>query len=197
MRTLLAFLFFLNIGVTSFSQVISYEDFKTIIPLIKKEDFKTAFTKTDQILNSTINDSSDMRGIVTYMNIYSAAGMVSLKQMTHDEFSKNANKYIGQRLVMSGHPCIDSTVNSFNSLQFFIEKRQWMGTTTTTNNANTNILFFEYFAYANAVDPDDYIGKNVRCGGTLESIEINPDRSTLWISRMYISNAFIRAADQK
>ena len=27
-----------------------------------------------------------MRGIVTYMNIYSAAGMVSLEQMTHDEF---------------------------------------------------------------------------------------------------------------
>ncbi len=196
MKTLLGVLFFLNIGITGFSQVISYEDFKTIIPLIEKEDFKTAFEKTDQLLHSTQNDSSDMRGIVTYMNMYAAAGMVSLSQMTHDEFLKDAKKYIGQRLVMSGHPCIDSAAHAFNSLQFIMKDGQYVGMTATTNDANTSIFFFEYFVYTNNINPSDLIGKNVRCGGTLQSVEINPDKSKTWISHLYLSNAFARVTDQ-
>lgn len=182
----------LIISSVSYCQAISYEEFKTVIPLLQTEDFKGAFEKTSQLLNTTQNDSSDLRGIVTYMNIFSAAGMVSLDQMTHADFKKNANKYVGHRLVMSAHPCIDSSAQGYNSLKFVSIDGALQGMTITSNNKKTSILCFEYFKYADAVDPSTLIGKNIRCGGTLASVEVNPNNSTIWISKLHIENAFAR-----
>lgn len=182
----------LLLATTTSGQVITYDDFKSVIPFLQKEDFKSAFEKTSQLLTSTKNDSSDLRGIVTYMNIFSAAGMVTLDQMTHDDFLRNANKYVGQRLVMSAHPCIDSSSKGYNSLQFVSTDGQLKGTTITANNKQTSILCFEYFKYADPINPSEYIGKTVRFGGTLASIEVNPNKSKIWVSRLHIDNAFAR-----
>jgi len=192
MKYILTLLFPLFAALTSYEQVITYDDFKSVIPFLQKEDFKGAFEKTSQLLSSTQNDSSDLRGIVTYMNIFSAAGMVSLDQMTHADLLKNANKFVGQRLVMSAHPCIDSSSKGYNSLQFVTKDGQLQGMTITANNKKTNILCFEYFNYADPINPSALIGKNVRCGGTLSSVEVNPNNSKIWISRLHVNNAFAR-----
>src|ERR1700744_5202765 len=104
MRDILLSFFSLILCVTSHAQVITYDDFKSVIPLIQKEDFKGTFDKTKHLLDSTQNDYSDLRGIITYMNILSSAGMVTKDQMTYDDFLTNANSFIGQRLLMSSHP---------------------------------------------------------------------------------------------
>ena len=192
MKFILTFLLPFFVGTTIYGQVITYDDFKAVIPYLQKEDFKGAFEKTNQLLSSTQNDTSDLRGIVTYMNIFSSAGMVSLGQMTYDGFSKNANKYVGQYVVMSAHPCIDSLKQGFNSLKFVTKDGQLQGMTISANNKGTSILCFEYFEYAEPVNSGDYIGKNVRCGGILKSVETNPNQSTIWISRLHISDAFAR-----
>lgn len=165
-------------------------------PYLQKEDYKTAFEKSKYLLTTTQNDSSDLRGIVTYINIYSAAGMVTKDQMTHAEFLKNANRFIGQRVVTSAHPAIDSATKGFNSLQFISKDNQIQGLTITANDAKTNILCFEYFKYKDPIDTENLVGKMVRCGGTLESVEVNPNNSKIWISRLHISNAFAREMTQ-
>ena len=187
----------LIITTTAFSQKITYDDFKAVIPYLVKEDFKTAFEKTSQLLSSGKNDTSDLHGIVAYMNIYSAAGMVTLGQMTHANFLKNANQYIGQKLVMAAHPCKDSSAFSYNSLQFMTQDGQLQGKTITSNNKKTNILCFEYYTYAEPINPADFIGKNVRCSGILEKVEVNPNNSRIWISRLYFGNAFVREVKEK
>jgi hypothetical protein len=192
MKFILTFLLPLIIATTAYGQNISYEEFRAVIPFLQKEDFKAAFEKTNQLLSSSQSDSSDLHAIVTYMNIFSAAGMVTVGQMTHAEFLKNANKYVGQRLVMSAHPCIDSTSQGYNSLKFVTVDGQLQGTTVAANSKKTSILCFEYFKYSEPVNPAELIGKNVRCGGSLESVEVNPNNSTIWISRLHIVNAFAR-----
>jgi hypothetical protein len=192
MKYIQAVLFILITSISSFGQEITYDDFKSVIPYLQKEDFKGAFDKTSQLLNTTQNDSSDLRGIVTYMNIFSAAGMVTLDQMTHTDFQKNANKWIGQRLVMSAHLCVDSAAQGFNVLKFVMVDGGLQGMTITANNKKTNILCFEYFKYEETIKPEEFIGKNVRCGGTLESVEVNPNSSKVWISRLHLTNAFAR-----
>jgi hypothetical protein len=189
---------FLAIGILIFlpgvihAQVITHDDFKSVIPYLQNEDFKSAFEKTNQLLSSTPHDSSDIRGIVTYMNIFSAAGMVTANQMTYDDFTKNANRHVGQWIVMPAHPCIDSTALGYNSLKFVMHNGILKGMTTTANKSKTTILCFEYFVYKEPIHPSRYIGKNVRCGGILESIEVNPNKSTIWVSRIYIRDAFAR-----
>jgi hypothetical protein len=185
-------IFFLFLAITSEAQVITYDDFREVIPFLQKEDYKGAFEKTKVLLTSTKNDSSDLRGIVTYMNIYSAAGMVTKDQMTHGEFLKVATVFIGQRVVMSGHPYVDSASDAFNSIQFVTEAGILQGEVATANKAGTNILCFEYFKFADKVNPGDFVGKTVRCGGILESVEVNPYNSKLWISRLHVTNAFAR-----
>lgn len=192
MKGILTFLLPLIVATTSFGQTVTYDDFRTVIPFLQKEDFKGAFDKTNQLLSATDDDSSDLRGIVTYMNIFAAAGMVTLDQMTHADFLKHANRYLGKRLVMSAHPCIDSLSKGYNSLSFVTVDGQLQGMTIASNSKKTDILCFEYFKYAKPIDPAKFIGKNVRCGGTLESVEINPNNSKIWISRLHISNAFAR-----
>lgn len=192
MKLLLTFLLSLSITTGSFGQTITYEDFRAVIPFLQKEDFKGAFEKTSQLLSGTENDSLKLRGIVIYMNIFSSAGMVAQDQMSHEDFTKNANQYIGQHIVMSAHPCIDSSVKSaFNSLQFVkSDSGQLKGMTITANSSQTNILCFEYFNYTDDIVPAELIGKNVRCGGILKSIETNPRKSKIWICRLRISDAF-------
>ncbi|NNV54107.1 hypothetical protein [Limnovirga soli] len=192
MKYILTLLLHFVVTTTSYGQIITYDDFKSVIPFVQKEDFKAAFEKTSELLNSTQNDSSDLRGIVTYMNIFSAAGMVTLDQMTHADFLKNANNYIGQRLVMSAHLCVDSSSQATNSLQFVTIDGQMQGLTITNNRIRTNILCFEYFKYKDVINPSELIGKNIRCGGTLEKVEVNPNNSKIWISRLNITNAFAR-----
>lgn len=183
----------LTIATTTLGQTITYDDFKEVIPFLQKEDFKGAYEKTNKLLKSTTNDNSDLRGIVTYMNIFSAAGMVTLDQMTYKEFEKVTKVFIGQYVVMSAHPCIDSLAKGYNSIQFITnDSGKLEGMTITSNNQKTNILCFEYFDYADPIDPSEMIGKNVRCGGTLSAIEINPNKSKIWVARLRVSNAFAR-----
>lgn len=188
----LAISIFILLPGTIHAQVITHDDFKSVIPYLQGEDFKSAFEKTNQLLSETQNDSSDIRGIITYMNIFSAAGMVAADQMTYENFTKNANRHIGQRLVMPAHPCIDSAALGYNTLKFIMHNGILKGMTTTANKSKTTILCFEYFVYKESINPSRYIGRNVRCGGILESIEVNPNKSKVWISRIYIRDAFAR-----
>lgn len=192
MKIIIACILTIFTGATIYGQTITYDDFKEVIPYIQKEDFKAAFQKTSQLLNTTQNDSSDLRGIITYMNIFSAAGMVSQQQMSYDEFTVNADKYKGQYVVMPAHMCADSSQQGFNFLTFTNKNGQLQGMTVSANNKGTSILCFEYFEYAEPVNSADYIGKKVRCGGILQSVETNPNKSTIWISRLHISDAFAR-----
>jgi len=195
MKLILTLVFTSLLATSVLSQAVTYEDFKAIIPYLQKEDFKNAFEKSSQLLSSTQNDSSDLRGIVTYINIFSAAGMVSIGQMTHDNFLKTTTKYIGQYIVMPAHPCIDSSKRGFNTLKFTTEDGRLQGNTPAANHEGTSILCFEYFEYAEPINPNEYVGKNVRCGGILKSVDVNPNKSTIWITRLRISNAFARVVE--
>ena len=197
MKYLAAVLFSVFFGTITYGQVISYDDFTEVIPFLQKEDFKDAFEKTNKLLGSTQNDSSDLRAIVTYMNIYSAAAMVSLDQMTYADFKHNTQRYVGQRLVMSAHPCVDSSVQAFNSLKFVTQDGVLQGMTISSNSKNTSIFCFEYFKFSETINPADFIGKTVRTGGILESIEVNPHESRIWVARLHVANAIARVMEPR
>lgn len=179
--------------ISVFGQSISHEDFQNLISLMQKEDFKTAYQKTSELLTSTPYDDSDERGLITYMNISSATGLVALGEITYDKFIDSTKKFIGQHIVMPSHPCISPSDNGFNSIKFVPnDDGELEGRTITTNRKGINILSFEYFRYAKPINVDETVGKNIRSGGTLESIETNPNKSTIWIARLRVKDAFAR-----
>jgi hypothetical protein len=191
MKKLLLFALLIT-NLTAFAQEITYDDFKAIIPFLMKEDYKGAFETSAKLLGKTTDaDDSDMKAQVSYMNIYSAAGMVTLDQMSYEDFEKNTKKFIGKRLKMSGHPCLAAEEKAMNSFQFVDKDGKQEGMTMTTNKNKTSILLFEYYKFPEAKNPGDYIGKTVRCGGILESFEISPTKSKIWIGRIHLTNCTI------
>ena len=193
MKKFLIVLFLIN-NVSSFAQELTYDDFKSIIPFLKTEDYKGAFNRSEELLSTSKNDTTDIRAQISYMNIYSSAGMVTLKQMNHKEFEKNLKKFIGKKLKMPGHPCLDSVAKApFNSFQFIKNKKgQQQGYTMVANKEKINILLFEYYNFKEEYNPNEFIGNNIRCSGILESYEVNPNKSLIWIGRLHISNAIVR-----
>lgn len=197
MKTLLLITFLIIVSIGVSGQSITYDDFKTVIPFLQKEDFKGAYERTTELLKVSKDEEADFVPIVRYMNIFSAAGMVSVGQMTHDDFSKNVKKHIGKQVVMAAHPCVDSTARSYNALQFVKNNGETKGMVIEANSKATSILCFQYFKFAEPVNQKELIGRNVRCGGILESIEVNPNRSTIWIARIHISDAFARVSSPR
>lgn len=85
---------------------------------------------------------------------------------------------------------------SLNQVKFEVNDSTNKAFIAATNSKGINILCFENFAFQDKINPNDFPEKSlVRCGGTLEKIETNPNQSLIWILRLSIDNAFVRKMD--
>jgi len=188
-RLLTTFILFFGL-YQSYGQTLTYNDFKSLIPYLKTEDWKSAFKESDKLLKSADKDTSEFHAIILYINIFSAAGMVTENQMTYQELETNVMKYQGQKIIMSAHP-VTSKDGAFNQTKFEVTDSTNTAFTSASNSTGTNILCFEKFIFNNKISLDDFPEKSfVRCGGTLEKIETNPNKSLIWILRLTVNDAF-------
>lgn len=179
----------------SYAQTISYDDFKSIIPSLQKEDWSSAFNTSKNLLEAAPNDSSDFKAIVIYINIFSAAGMVTEGKMTYDELEQNIMKFKGQKILMSAHPVSENEGNTLGQIYFSENGSKFEGFTTATNAKGTNIFCFEKFYFNDKLNLKKLKKSNVRCGGTLDKIELNPNKSMIWIVRLTVTDASVRIAN--
>ncbi|MDP4208909.1 MAG: hypothetical protein Q8928_08860 [Bacteroidota bacterium] len=175
------------------AQTVTYEDFKGLIPYLKTEDWKSAFQESSKLLKAADHDTSDFKAIVLYVNIFSAAGMVVNEQMTYKELENNIMQFKGQKIIMSAHP-LTIKDGSLNCLKFSVSDTTNEAFTSSTNAKGTNILCFERFHFKDKQNPANFGNSFVRCGGTLDKIELNPNKSMIWILRLTVKNAFARKA---
>ena len=179
----------------SFGQTLSYDDFNSLIPYLKTEDWKSAFKESSKLLKSTDKDTSEFHAIILYINIFSAASMVTKNQMTYEELEKNVIKFQGQKIIMSAHP-VTSKDGALSQLKFEVTDSTNSAFTSATNYAGTNILCFEKILFKDKINLADFPEKSiVRCGGTLEKIQTNPNKSMIWILRLTVKDAFARRLD--
>lgn len=178
--------------IQSYGQTLTYDDFKSLIPYLKTEDWKSAFKESSKLLKSADKDTSEFHAIILYINIFSAAGMVTEEQMTYKELEKNVMKYQGQKIIMSAHP-VTTKDGALGQLKFEVNDSTNTAFTSATNSKGVNILCFEKFIFKDEINLDDFPEKSfVRCGGTLEKIETNPNKSMIWILRLTVKEAFAR-----
>lgn len=189
-------LLILFIGINqSFGQYLLYDDFKSLIPYLKAEDWKSAFNESSKLLKSTQKDTSEFHAIILYINIYSAAGMVTEKKMTYKELEKNVMKYQGQKIIMSAHP-VTIIDGALNQIKFEVTDSSNTAFSCATNSKGTNIMCFEKFIFKDKINLDNFSEKSfVRCGGILEKIEMNPNKSLIWVLRLTVTDAFARNAN--
>jgi hypothetical protein len=179
----------------SYGQTLSHDDFVSLIPYLKKEDWKSAFKESTKLLNAAEKDTSEFHAIILYINIFSAAGMVTEKKMTYKDLKKNVLKYEGQKIIMPAHP-VTNRDGALRQIKFDVTDSTNTAFTSATNEDGVNILCFEKFIFKDKIILEDFPVKSfVRCGGTLQKIEFNPNESLIWILRLTVTDAFARKSN--
>jgi len=192
MKKIILFLLVFSSFTALQAQQITQEDYKSIIPFVQSEDWKSAFKMSSKLLEKAQNDTSEFKSMVSYLNIYAAAGMVSIGKMNIKKLSEITMKYKGQAIFMAGHIASKDGKNTLNKTFLSVLEGKSQGFTIVTDK-RAKILLLEDIAFAKDVDPSFYTGSYVRCGGLLKDIEVNTDKNnTDWILKLTVSNAFIR-----
>lgn len=187
---LLSFAPFLSIG-----QTLTYDDFTALIPYLKAQDWNKSFEESGKCLSKAPTDTSEFRAVILYIHIYSAAGLVSENKMKYKKLKKTINQFKGQKIIMSAHQ-VTKKEGVLNKISFAVTDTTNSAFISATNREGSSILCFEYIYFKDKINPDDFPEKSVvRCGGTLDSIEYNPNQSTIWIMRLKITDAFVRKAN--
>lgn len=176
------------------AQTVSYSDFKKLIPYLEAEDWENAYRISSDLLSASEKDTSDYRAIVLYASILSASGKVSQRLMTFEALEKAMSKLKGQKILFSSHP-VTLKDGSLNSVKFSDTQPAKDAFITATNKAGTHILCFENIIFKKPVNPASFNNSFVRCGGKIDKIEVNPNKSLIWISRLTIKDGFARASD--
>ena len=192
MKYLFTYLIILLFTHFSSAQPLTHEDFGRLMPSIKQENWKSTFDESSKLLYREPNDTSDYHAIILYIHIFSGAGLVSQKQMSYKTLKDSILKDQGQRIIMPSHP-ITYKDGQLKHVKLEISDTSNRAFTVATNNSGTSIMCFEYFNFKDKINVNDFpINAYVRCGGILDKIEMNPNKSTIWILRLHVKDAFLR-----
>lgn len=191
-KSILLFLLCFATFQISQAQKITQEDYKSIIPFLQAEDWKSAYKMSSKLLEKASADTSEYKTMVVYFNIYAAAGMTSENKMNRNKLKEVVDKYKGQPIFMAGHLASKDGKNTLNKTFLSTTDGKSNGFTIVTNRA-LKIILLEDIALTKQIDPAFYAGSTVRCGGILKELEVNPDKNNNdWIIKLTISNGFIR-----
>jgi hypothetical protein len=192
MKKLLVFLLIACCCCQLRSQTVSTDDFMRLVPYLEQENWKPAFELSYKILKSTPGDTSDLHAKVVYIIIFSAAGMVTVGDMNYKTLKKNIMKYEGQKVIMPFHPYYEDNSNPISVTSFTLNDSTNQAFTPAANAAGTCIFCFEIVKIKDKINVSDYLDNTlVQCGGSIESIETNPNQSTIWVVRLTVKDGYI------
>ncbi|MBN1463000.1 MAG: hypothetical protein JXQ69_05535 [Paludibacteraceae bacterium] len=180
--------------VVSFSAMqaqITDDDYKSLLPYLKAENWKGAYKKSTKMLKNVDDDSSENAALVRFVNFYSAAGMVKQGKMEFEKMKQIAQQWKGKNMLSADFVASMNPQNTLNKTFFSNFDGANKGFTTVTDKFGKIILFLEY-DFVKSIDPKALHGTIVSCGGVMNDIEVNPQMKTDWIIKIKVSNAFIR-----
>ncbi len=160
---------------------------------LANERWKEAFDLSSGYITRLKNDdSADSIGNLRYILIYSAAGAVSVGDLSYDDLEKELPKVVGKKIVTPFRPLgIECQPPMFNHICGSKEKGDSDAMTTATNRQATSILAFEYIKLADRFNFSKHKGKPAAVVGIANEIVPNPNRSNIVIVRIYIEKAEI------
>jgi hypothetical protein len=184
-------LVFIFLHSVSAQTTITAEDCAKLRQSLNSENWLYLYKESSKLLKSAELDTSDFRAEVLYMNLISAAGMVTIGQMTFNLLQKNIMKYEGQKIICSMRP-VTMFDGKFGEIKLFASENSYEAFASITNSKKVNILSFEKFVIKDKIDIYEYQQSNIHCGGILEKIETNPSHSITWVLRLTVKDAFVR-----
>jgi hypothetical protein len=172
-------------------QAVSEQDWEKLYSALDNEDWKTAAELSEKYLKQTqTGGDKESSARLRYMLIFASAGRVGQREMTHGELGKMLTDFTGKELTLPGTTFSTKCPAPMNS--FCISKDGDFNLSRgAANRAGTYIHAFEYVKLDNSSNLDKRDGEVGVVSGVLSGFQLNPNKSTIWIVRLFIEKGSV------
>jgi hypothetical protein len=182
---------------TKTAAALSEKQWQDLFTALNNEDWDTAFALSDKYLKLLKdNDEAESIAHLRYTYLYSAAGKVSAGRMSYEELEKSVKNFVGKKLMFPFRQIAVKCRGEFNYICASDDAKN-KAVTAATNRGGTSIFAFEYVQLKEDFDFEKHKGEAAAIGGVVKSIVPNPNKSTIVILRIYISDGYLMLAEQK
>ncbi|HYE73524.1 MAG TPA: hypothetical protein VEF04_09335, partial [Blastocatellia bacterium] len=172
------------------------KQWQELFAALDAEDWNAAFDLSDKYLKLLRdNDEAESIANLRYMYLYSAAGKVSVGSMSYEDLEKKVNPFVGKRIVFPFRRIATKCRGAFNYICASDDAKN-KAVTAAANKRATSIFAFEYVQLKEDFNFEKHQGEAAAVGGVVKSIVPNPNKSTIVILRIYISDGYIMLAEQ-
>ena len=187
----LASLVAVNAQNTAPEQRLSNQEWEHLSAALEKEDWNEAVNLSTQYLAKLkTEDPQNTLARLRYMLLFSAAGRVGLGQMTFDDLEKTANPLVGQEVQLPYGRIVTECRGNPGAICFPSRSNH----DVSVASLNRKATYIHAFVYANLQHKFDYaahLGELGTVRGVIDSIQFNPNRSNIWIMRIFLNNGSI------
>jgi len=192
----LLFFLFIAFAKSDAQELITPDQFKTLIGFLNEENWPEAAKLSEDILTKIPenNIDNDAPAIVRYMHLTSEAGLMYMGKVTKDEALKNVASFAGHTIILPWR-----SVSLKFGLNYIVQSENKTDTLSVsgTNRKGTDMFTFESIVPAKPITMDEfksYNGKLFRISGRLKSISVYGNMLPHFI--MLIDNAIFEPREK-
>ncbi len=155
------------------------------------EDWSRAADYSAKYLRQ-LKDEGDKRslGRLRYMFVFASAGKVIERKMAFEELGKVLTDLLAREIVLPGRRLTTNCPAPMNSI-CVLSGSKYDLSSAAANNHGTSIHAFEYVKLQDKFDAKGHDGDLAEVSGILDSFQLNPNKSTIWIMRLFIDKGHV------
>ncbi len=166
---------------------LSTKQWEPLLQALADENWVKAADSAGKYLKEVRQDDNEHSlAKLRYMFMFASAAKVAEGKMTYEELQSALNDFVGKE-VMTPHTSLVSTCRSFNSICVKAEGNEL--SLVSSNAAGTYIYMFQYATLETKTDYSNLDQKSGAMRGTIAGIQFNPNKSTIWIMRVFLAKA--------
>ena len=175
---------------------ISEQEWESLYTALEGEDWSKAAELSDSYLKKfKQEDEEKSMARLRYILIFASAGRVSERKMTYEELGKILTDAVGKEIVLPARNFSTKSPPGMNAIAVLKEGPHDLSC-AASNDKGTNIFAFEYIKLKQKLDRS-HDGEVGAVNGTLASFQLNPNRSTIWIMRLFIEKGEVIFGEPK
>lgn len=171
---------------------ISAAEWNLIITSMDSEDWDKAARLIQGSFSKLKTDNEKKQlAQLRYFYLYALAGRVAAGKLAQEQLEVFANGLIDVEFLFPARKILADCTNSLNAICPSKDKNHVLRV-TATNKSATVIHSFEYTEFSEDFNIKANSGKTAFISGYLKKIELNLNKSNIWIMRLYFDGGIIR-----
>ena len=165
---------------------LTEQQWNDLYAALDNEDWNGAADHSAKYLRQ-LKDEGDKKSLarLRYMFIFASAGRVIERKMSFEELGKALRELVGKEIILPARELRTTCPPPMNTICVRSEGNYDLSS-AASNNHGTSIHAFEYIKLQEKFDAQGHNGDIGAVGGILTSFQLNPNKSTIWVMRLFI-----------